>query len=327
MTFHIAGDVGGTKTVLALYSVRKNKMIELQKEYYDSKRFKTFGAAVKNFLRATDVPKVSSACFGIAGPVIKNKVKTTNLPWTIDGGKLSKETGIRNIALINDFKAVSLGIPLLRPRDLGRLNKAKPTSFTNKAVIGAGTGLGQGALIWHGVHYVPVSSEGGHGDFAAKTKVDWELAAHLTKKCKHHPDWESVVSGPGLVNIYNFLKTKKVAKESTTVKTAMKKDDPAAVITKYATKDPLCKRAMELFVRYYGREAGNLALKVKALGGVYLAGGIAAKVIKFLRKKEFMDEFSNKGKLKPFMKKMPVYVVLNPDVGLLGAANFARQML
>ena len=326
MALYLAGDIGGTKTVLALYALKNNKLLQLEKEYYESARFKSFESILKNFMQITDIHKVTAACFGVAGPVVEGVVKTTNLPWTINAAALAKTTGIRDIALLNDFEAIGYGIPVLEQKDLVRLSTAKVVSQTAKAVIGAGTGLGEGILAWHGSHYVAIASEGGHSSFAAKTKIDWMLVQHLQKKLKRDVEWEDVLSGRGLINLYEFLRANNYARESKQVRKLLAHIG-AAAITENTSKDTLCKKAVELFVRYYGREASNLGLKAKATGGVYLAGGIAPKIIPFLKKQYFMQEFLGKSRMQHLLQRIPVFVVTNQEVGLLGAANFAMHLL
>ncbi|MCS6812006.1 MAG: glucokinase, partial [Cyanobacteria bacterium] len=277
------------------------------------------------------------ACFGIAGPVVNNTSQLTNLDWRLEAGRLAQELNISHIDLINDFAAIGYGVLGLTHNDLYTLQKGDPQAGAPIAVIGAGTGLGEAFLVGQGANYRVFASEGGHADFAPRSELEFQLLLYL--RDKHGIDRvsvERVVSGAGIVSIYEFLRDRGMAKESPALTEVFKTwhhqigreektIDPAAEISKAALsgQDYLCEKAMELFVSAYGAEAGNLALKLLPYAGLYVAGGIAAKNLPLFQNGDFMRALLQKGRMRAVLERIPVNVVLNPRVGLIGAALYA----
>ncbi len=327
----LAGDIGGTKTLLQIAECKGARCRAVREQRFDSASYNSFSSIVEQFLKQEKKNSIKAACFGIAGPVQEKTrgqfVKVTNLPWEIDGPELKRRFKIPRLRLINDFQAIGYGIEALKKKDLVVLQKGRPVRQGPRVVLGAGTGLGQGILIWHTDHYVPVATEGGHANFAPMNELQVELARYLLKAAGR-TSWELALSGHGLVQLYSFLKTRGTEPESAEVAGAMHGDDPAATITHAAiTKnDPLANQALDLFVDIYGAQAGNLALTAGATGGVYIAGGIAPKIISRLTDGRFLRAFLNKGKMQKYVAAIPVQLVINPKVGLIGAVLAAARL-
>lgn len=322
----LAGDVGGTRTRLALFSIENRNFTRLAFERYETRRFDRLEQIVQAFLAATDAhPR--AAAFGIAGPVIDGVCKTTNLPWMIDVSKLSKAMNIPRTTIVNDFVANAHGINALHHKDLAIIQRGVHEGLANKAILGPGTGLGEAVIAQHGGDTMIVPSEGGHQDFAPQDELQIELLEFLKDKFGH-VSWERVLSGPGVSNIYEFLKKLKYAKESPAIKAALAERgaDKPAVIMRFARKDKLCKMTSDLFFSVLGAEAGNIALQVVALGGVYLTGSVARHNIALLKQSPFLKAFRNKGRMSGLMKRIPVYVVKNEQLGILGAAALASEL-
>lgn len=318
----LAGDIGGTKTRLALFSGIRKIIYE---EKFVSHEFTNLSHIVKIFLSKRKVsPK--KACFAVAGPVHNGKCQATNLPWLIDAKKLAKDLKISSVFLINDLESVGYGIPSLNSKELFCLNKGKARGG-NAAIVAAGTGLGEAGLYWDGKKHHPFPSEGGHTDFGARTEVEMELYRYLKKKYPHI-SYERIVSGPGIHNIYKFLIAMRLEKEKPEIRARILKEDPPRVITEAAMKNECaaCMHAVDWFISLYGAEAGNVALKFLALGGIYIGGGIAPKIVKEMPDlpKLFMRSFLDKGRFAPLLSEVPVHVILNENIGLFGAANYAR---
>lgn len=305
----LAGDVGGTKTRLALF---ENQKVIFLKKYLNAD-FSSFHQIVHQFLQEA-AQKPLFACFGIAGPIQKGIVKTTNLPWTLSQEELQKELGIESLFLINDLEANALGIELLKPEDLYTLHPGIPEPKGHKALLSVGTGLGEAAL-YYGNRYLPFASEGGHSDFAPQTLEEVDLYFFLKKKFGH-VSFERVLSGQGLLNLYLFLTQDHPP-------LFFGHDDPAKVISQKAKEDPLCEKALLMMTAFWGQEAGNLALKMLAKGGVYFGGGIAPKMIEYLIKPLFFERFKSKGRMEEFLQKIPLYIILNEETALLGASQYA----
>lgn len=324
----LAGDIGGTKTLLAL---SEGGMRPAEIRRYENKRYGSLREIVGEFL--ADHPEerrvIDRACFGVAGPVVKNRVHATNLPWVIDGVQLVEALGIPRVALINDFHAVGAGIHELAPDELVTLNEGASDPEGPIAVLGAGTGLGEGFMVKEPgmARHLIVATEGGHTDFGPRNEQEIELLRFLLRR-HQRVSYERILSGAGLVALYEFFRETGLAPEDPAVAARMQAEDPAAVVSSLGLegRDPLCKQALNLFVSLYGAEAGNLALKVLATGGVYLAGGIAPKIIDRLRGGTFIGAFTAKGRLSPLVAKMPVHVVMNANVGLLGSIAHARNL-
>jgi glucokinase len=352
----LAGDVGGTKTHLALFAWTSKRVEAIREETFHSADYQSLEDIVEAFLSRPvsdrmplaeteepadspdqasreqpenpPAPILEAACFGVAGPVINNQARTTNLPWFVDGPSLGKQFNIKRIRLLNDLEATSYGALLLTEDEVVVLNAGNPPEKRQAlALIAAGTGLGEAILFWDGERYRPRPSEGGHADFAPNSDSEIELLRHVRGNYLH-VSYERVLSGPGLHAIYDYLRdTKK--NEPTWLAEKIKVEDPAAAIAEAGLngKVEIATQALDLFASIYGAEAGNLALKALALDGVYVAGGIAPKLIEKLKDGTFMRAFTNKGRYKRLMSTIPVKVVMNPKAGLLGAASFARGLV
>ena len=320
----LAGDVGGTKTQLALFSVRDGKLRREKEQTFASQEYLGLGTVLQDFLGNHPTP-VETACFGVAGPVVDGKVKTTNLPWLIDSQEIGRTFQLKSVALLNDLEAGAYGIFTLEPHELFVLNEGETGRRGNKALIAAGTGLGEATLYDDGRDYHPSASEGGHGDFAPTDETQIDLLRGLIKKFGH-VSYERVVSGPGIKNIYDFLRASGRLEEPDWLKQKISAaDDPSVVISQegLAGSSAICMEALNLFVSVYGAEAGNLALRTKSTGGVYIGGGIAPKILAKLKDGPFMHAFLDKGRYRELLSEMPVRVILNPQAALQGAAFYA----
>lgn len=351
MTLLLAGDIGGTKTILRLVKAetvfdRPNAMLHtLHEARYRSADYPDLAPIVRQFLseamaQSGNAWAPEKACFAIAGPVFNNTSKLTNLTWMLEADRLSKELSIPQVGLINDFAAVGYGILGLEPQDLHTLQAGKPDPAAPIGVIGAGTGLGQGFLINHGGDYRVYSSEGGHADFAPRSEIEFQLLRYLLEKHGiSRVSAERVVSGMGIVSIYQFLRDRHTATETTEIAEVVraweceigqreKSVDPGAAIGSAAVegRDRLSEQTMQMFIHAYGAEAGNLALKLLPYGGLYIAGGIAAKVLPLILEGGFLRSFLDKGRMTPLLERVPVHVVLNSQVGLIGAALYALKL-
>lgn len=347
MTQLLAGDIGGTKTILRWVEVGATPaaLQTLHEARYSSGDYPDLVPMVQQFLKEAQAhtgrsPEPEQACFAIAGPVANNVSSLTNLSWLLEGDRLEKTLNIPHVELINDFAAVGYGVVALDSPDLYALQDVPRQEHAPIAVIGAGTGLGQGFLIPCQGQYSVYPSEGGHADFAPRSDLEFQLLLYLRDKFNvTRISAERVVSGQGIVAIYQFLRDRQMADESPAVaevvrewerQTGMKEKtvDPAAAIalSAVADEDFLSERTMQIFSETYGAEAGNLALKLLPYGGLYIAGGIAAKNLSLLREGAFMQAFTDKGRVSPLLENIPVNVVLNSSVGLIGAAQYAAQM-
>ena len=318
----LTGDIGATNARLAVVEVVQGRARVVHQESSDSKNAPALAALVQRFLAAHTGPRPERACFGVAGPVDSGRVNLTNLGWTLDEASLGREVGIP-VRLINDFVAIGYAIPVLAGSNLAELQHGAAPERAPIAIIGAGSGLGHAFLLWEGDRYVVHSSEAGHGDFAARTPLEAELLASL--QAEHgHVSWERIVSGPGLVALYRFLAARGVPREQPGLRAEMERGDAAAVITKHALarSDPLCGEALDRFVDAYGDQAGNFALSVLARS-VYVAGGIAPRILPKLLEGGFARAFRSKGRFEDFLTQMPIRVIMRPDVGLVGAAVVA----
>lgn len=319
----LAGDIGGTKTNVAAFELRDGRLVAQAKASYPSRQHASLEEIVAAFLQQHSFA-IEHACFGIAGPIKDGHVETTNLAWVVDERTLARQIGIVAARLINDLKATAHGIATCAAEDFVVLNPGSEGAVGNGAVIAAGTGLGEAGLYWDGQRQRPFACEGGHSDFAPRDQLQSALFLYLHDRFGHVA-WERVLSGPGLVNLYEFLRDSGRGREQPEIARRMKAEDPAAVISQAANDGacPLCDQAVELFVSLYGAEAGNLALKVMATGGVYVGGGIAPHLIDRLRAGSFMASFVAKGRMEELMQSMPVRVLMNPETALWGAARAA----
>lgn len=316
----LAGDLGGTKTLLRLNCGAQTR----REQRYDSAAWAGLEEMVGDFLGGE---RADAACFGVAGPVRGGTAQITNLPWRIDAEALAQRHAIPRVRLINDFQAVAYGIEMLGETDLLTLQAGVPCPNAPRAVIGAGTGLGEGYLVWSDGAYLALPSEGSHADFAPADELQADLWRWLAERYGH-VSWERVVSGPGLEAIYRFLKERGELAESALLAEMIRAGDGAAAISEFALRhrDPLAGAALDLFIAAYGAEAGNLALKILASGGVYVAGGIAPKIADRLQDGAFLRAFLAKGRFAELLATLPVHVVLNPQVGLLGALAVASRL-
>jgi glucokinase len=311
---------------LGLFSFADGRYSLLCGETFPSRKYDRLEKIVREFVKGQRT--IDAACFGVAGPVIKGVVKTTNLPWTIRATSLKQTLGLPRIGLINDLIANAYGISLLKESDLGTLNVGR-IKQGSAALIAAGTGLGQAILFWDSKHHVPSPSEGGHAEFGPKTLLEMDLTHYLLDRFGH-VSYERVLSGPGLLNIYQFLLgSGKFGREPGWLSVQMKREDPATVITETARlgKNRMCSIALDLFASIYGAAAGNLALHVMAVGGIYVGGGIAPNIFWKLKDGTFMKSFRNKGRLSRVVADIPVKVILNDQTALWGAAYGAVELL
>ena len=315
----LAGDIGGTNTRLAIFE-RETMLIE---QKFISKQYKSLEEIVVEFLNAQK-KKIAKACFGVAGPVQNGRCQATNLPWMIDVVHLRSACGISSVFLLNDLEAKAYGIRALKKEELFLLHKGSQQTG-NQALIAAGTGLGEAGLYWDGKEHRPFACEGGHTDFGPRDALEIELLIYLQKKFAH-VSYERIVSGPGIYLLYQFLIQTGKEKESPVVASAMQKKDPPLAISEYAVKDPACARAINWFLSLYGAESGNLALKFLSLGGFYIGGGIAPHFTTQMKTGSFLSSFMNKGRFRSLLEQMPIYVILNDDASLLGAAYYAGRM-
>ncbi|MFB3908077.1 MAG: glucokinase [Candidatus Eisenbacteria bacterium] len=322
----LAGDVGGTKALLSIFEWEGGRLRTLREERYPSAEVEGLHTLVELFC-GEDLCTIDRACFGVPGPVLDGEVRAVNLPWNISARQVAERTRIGAVVLINDFEAVGYGLEALEPHDLLVLQEGRHAPRRPAALIGAGTGLGEAFLLWIGDRRIVYPTEGGHTDFAPRNELECRLLLYLARRFGH-VSYERVLSGPGLVNLYRFLVDEGIEGRSIDVEREMQREDPAAVISARAIDraDPACERALDLFLSIYGAEAGNLALKVLASGGVYVAGGIAPRITTAFAAGTFLAAFRDKGRHDPLMEEIPVRVVRNVRVGLLGAARFAALL-
>jgi glucokinase len=324
----LAGDIGGTKTLMQIASLTNDEYEVICEKSYVSNDHEKFSDVVGLFLDEypTNSNKIDAACFGVAGPVTSQRnnqtATVTNLPWKLDTEQLKNLAHHSHVYLINDFQAVGYGIDTLDADDFVTLQPGARATQAPRMVLGAGTGLGVAQLIWQRNHYEVLATEGGHIDFAPTTAQQIELLNFLLERFDH-VSYERLLSGPGLVNIYEYLRHAGFATEHETLRQLIKQSDPAAAIAEYAINenDDLASEAMDLFIAIYGAMAGNLALINLAFGGVYVAGGIAPKIINRLNGGGFVRAFNHKGRMSKLLSDVPVHVIMNPHVGLRGAAR------
>jgi len=318
----LAGDIGGTKTNVAFFN---DNLETVAAQTYPSHDFPGLETILDRFLTETGL-RPDCAAFGVAGPVREGRAKTTNLPWIVDGAEVARRLPLKNVGLINDLEATAYGALALHPHDFAVLNEGVPDATGNAAVIAAGTGLGEAGFHRHGVDLVPFACEGGHSGFTPRDDLEVELLRYLFTRYEY-ADVEHVLSGPGLHNIYLFLRDTARGRELPWMAEEMQHHDPSATISQAALdgKCPLAEQALGMFVSIYGTEAANLALKIMATGGVFLGGGIAPKILPKLQDGRFMEAFRTTGLMKNVLAAIPVRVILNDKAALLGAAYFARK--
>ena len=319
----LAGDIGGTHTRLALFRKDGDHLHLQHEQVYPSRNYPGL-AEIIHLFRKDSRDGIHQAAFGIAGPVLHGRVSTPNLPWMIDEASLARECGVENVSLINDLEAHASGVDDLGSTDFVSLN-SPPNAEGNAALIAAGTGLGEAGLYWDGERRHPFPCEGGHCDFAPRNQLEMGLLQYLLKKFER-VSYERVLSGPGLKNIYDFLRDSGTEKEPPWLRDELgQASDPTAAISQHGMSGTaaICELALDVFVAVYGAEAGNLALKLMATGGVFISGGIASRVLPKLTGPVFLQAFTAKGRLQPLLEKIPVKIITNERVGLIGAARYA----
>lgn len=322
----LGGDIGGTKTHLALFEEKDKKLTSIFDKKYPSQEHKSLCEIVEDFIKEHKDP-IHKACFGIAGPVINGSVKTTNLPWDVTIEHLKTALPQSNIKLINDLEANAWGIDALEEKDLAVLQKGRSQTRGNRALISAGTGLGQAGIYFDGEKYHPFATEAGHADFSPRNDKEMALLKYLTKPFGH-VSYERVLSGHGLYNIYQFLCEYHKKRPSNDIAAEIQNGDPAILISKHALDqtDPLCQEALEMMISFYGAEAGNCALRYMSYSGLYIGGGIAPKVIHLLKKPLFLEAFLSKGRFRSLLENIPIQVILNDQTALLGAGLCALTL-
>lgn len=324
----LVGDIGGTKTNLAIFDPRKPLRKPLVEGAFPSAQYTSLGSLAHEFLGKHDI-SVTRASFGVAGPVVGGRATITNLPWVMDEQQLCKELHLKSVRLLNDLLATAYAVPYLQDKDLHTLNEGRRVPGGSLAVIAPGTGLGEAFLTWEETHYSAHPSEGGHTDFGPNNELETALLHYLSQRLDH-VSYEHISSGMGLPNIYAFFKDTGRAEEPDWLAAKLAEaDDPTPVIANTALDTsrscPICQMTLATFVSILGAEVGNLALKVLATGGVYLGGGIPPRILSALEKGNFMKSFLHKGRLSHVLALMPVHVILNPKVGLLGAAHYGLE--
>lgn len=325
----LAGDIGGTKTLIALYEQTSEGLHLVREVNYPSQAHTSLEQILADFMKQSGQVAVRAACFGVAGAVVEGKCTTTNLPWTLAERDLAQALKVPTVKLLNDLEATAFGMLYLKPEELVELNAGhQPPRKGNVAVIAAGTGLGEAFLYWDGIKHLPMASEGGHADFAPRNELEIDLLLYLRKQIGGRVSYERVLSGPGIYKIYCFLRDTGRGSEAPEVAEQLKTNDPSPLVTRLglAGKDPLCVAALELFSTLYGAEAGNLALISVSLGGVYIGGGIAPRLLPILQNGGFLRAFTDKGRFRSLLSGIPIRVSLNARTALLGAAEFALQL-
>ena len=329
----LAGDVGGTKVHLALYNFEEGRLKPVRDQKFPASEFATLDEVVLRFLGANDSHAATApgdiiaACFGCPGPVRDGRLKLTNLPWTLDARELRASLGIEHIFLINDLEANGYGVPELSKESIFVLHAGDSAGVGHRGLVSAGTGLGEALLIWDGKQrHIPIPSEGGHCDFAARNDREIAMLQYLRKTLNGRVSFERVVSGLGIKNVYAFLRDDQKMEEPKWLRDRMAVEDPNAVIGHCAEdgSSEICYETLQIFTSAFGAEAGNVALKVLAMGGIYLGGGIAPKILKTLEAGAFTQAFLDKGRLSPLLDLIPVRVILDDTCALLGAAAYAE---
>ncbi len=326
----LAGDVGGTKVHLALYNFEGGRLLQVRQEKFPAAEFACLDDAVKAFLAKgpEDKDAIVASCYGCPGPVRDGRLKLTNLPWTLDARDLQRSLGIEHIFLINDLEANGYGVPELGEKQLFTLHEGDAGGVGHRGLISPGTGLGESALIWDGKarRHTPIPSEGGHVDFAPRNPREIALLQYLQRTLNGRVSSERVVSGIGIRNVYAFLRDDQHMEEPAWLRDRMASEDPNAVIgtCAEAATSEICVETMNLFAAALGAKAGNLALTLLSVGGIYLGGGIAPKVLKTMQNGQFTTAFLDKGRMRPILESVPVRIILDDTCALLGAAAFAE---
>jgi glucokinase len=322
----LAGDVGGTKTLIGLFDPHRQRPVRVAMRTFPTTRFPGLPAIIETFYQEHGArPQVTSAAFGVAGPVIDQNAEMTNVPWRVDARELGSAFGFPRVRLLNDLEAMAHGLPVLNPDELKPMQTGTPRPGGNLALIAAGTGLGEAVLHWVDGRYIPVASEGGHGDFAARTDREIEFLRYLRNRFGR-AEIEHVLSGPGLLNLSDF--THLDGRDEALAHGGASPVTPAEVsAAALSGKCRRCVEALNMFVEAYGASAGNLALTAVTTGGVFIGGGVAPRLLPVLENGRFIEVFNDKGPMRPMLEQIPVSVILNPETALLGAAVYANGML
>lgn len=333
MSHVLAGDVGGTKTVLCVYRVEQDLaesavLAEVHKTTFPSGQHPQFRELVAEFIASAGVDDLQAACFGIAGPIHNQRCEATNLPWVIDAEILKQDFDLPSVYLLNDLEAAAYGMLHLSAEERVEINPGGVEQEGHKAVIAAGTGLGEAILAWDGAEHVAMPTEGGHTDFGPNSPQEDALLAFLRQRFSGHVSGERILAGDGFGNLYDFLKESGYARATPAIEEEIRAGDRNAVISRHGLEgdDALCSEVLRLFTRLYGAEAGNLALKCLPRGGVYIGGGIGPKIRSALESGVFMEGFLDKGRMAHAIEHIPVRLVLNAEAPLLGAAHMALKI-
>ena len=324
ITTVFAGDIGATKTNLALFQLEGDRLTLLHEAQYKSNDYMNIIDLIKAFKQSI-LPFPDSICFGVAGPILNGRAKLSNIDWEIDSNELSDHFKVKNVYLINDLEATAYGLAMMNEMDVTTIHKGDDTAYGNAAVIAPGTGLGEAGLFWDGNFYHPFATEGGHSDFAARNEFDFELFTFLQKKFGH-VSWERLVCGPGIVNMYQFLRDEKKMEEPGWLKEEILKEDAAAVISRNVFQSEICKETMQLFIRFLAYESANLVLKLKATGGLFIGGGIAPQIVSLFENNAFYASFCQSGRLNYLLERVPVKIILNTKAALMGAAFYGAKI-
>lgn len=320
----LAGDIGGTHARLAAFETEGSRLQCVVEKIYPSREHNGLPEIVADFVKTEGIP-AQSACFGVAGPVRGGRSQISNLPWVIDSRELAAQLKLRTVGLINDLEAFAYGIDALESKDFVTISEGSSDAEGNMAVVSAGSGLGEAGLYWDGFRHHPFACEGGHTEFAPKNELEIELLQYLMKKFgNQHVSYERILSGPGVRNIYEFLRDTAKEEEPAWLKEQLAAaPDAPALISELALskKAPICDRTLSIFVSVFGSEAGNCALKFMGTGGMFVAG-IAGRIVAKMQEPAFMESFLDKGRMKSLLEAIPVRIVLNDDSGLIGAARF-----
>ena len=321
-TIVLAGDIGATKTNLALFKTSGDEFTIMHEDHYISHQYNNMMDLSDEFLKG--FPSPDSICLGVAGPVLGGHVKLSNLHWEIDRDELSNHYKIKKINILNDLEANAYGLAMLSEKDIVRIHEGNKTPIGNAAVIAPGTGLGEAGLFWDGNAFSPFATEGGHCDFAQRDQFDVELYNYLAKQFGH-VSWERLACGPGILNIYEFLRDEKKMDEPGWLKDKMENNDAPEVISENVLQSDICKETMQLFIRYLSYESANLVLKMKATGGLFIGGGIAPKNISLFQDNLFYNSYCQSGRLNYLLEDVPIKMIMNPKTALLGAAWYGAN--
>ncbi len=316
----LAGDIGGTKSNLAIFEATDNSVRIVVSATYPSAKYDSVTSIIQQFLREHPGHQPENICLGVAGPVFHGRIEVTNLPWHIDSREIIRDTGIEKVMLINDLEATAYGLAGLGPADFVCLHEGDPSVKGNMAIIAPGTGLGEAGIYWDGQTFHPFATEGGHCDFSVRDADDLAFHDFMLQKYKV-VSWESAIAGPAIHDIFRFLCEIKKRPEAPWLADAMKDNDPSAVISHAALngKDAVCREAMDIFIRYLARESCNLILKSKAAGGLYLGGGIPPKIIPLLMEPAFYNHLLDCDRMQDLVRKVPVHVMMNDKAAMIGA--------